>query len=118
MGFTERMAATAKRMIDTYGAAATLVTSGTAIYNPATGFNIATGMSTRAVQVVIEAKRRRYMNGDTVEQGDLVATICADFTPAPGDRLRLGGDTYLVQDVKATYAGSAAVLYELTVKKA
>ncbi len=97
----------------------TQTTPGT--FDPATGTSPETSV-TANVNAVMDASLKIpgfKFSPDLIQSGDIMATIPAKgltFVPAPGDRLVVPQGTFAVKEVKPTWAGSVAVLYEMLVR--
>ena len=90
-------------------------------FDPATGTSPNTS-TTANVNVVLDSALRVLgfkFSPDLIQSGDIMATIPAKglpFVPAPGDKLVIPQGTFAVKEVKPTWAGSVAVLYEMLVR--
>ena len=90
-------------------------------FAPATGTSPNTS-TTANVNVVLDSALRVLgfkFSPDLIQSGDIMATIPAKglpFVPAPGDKLVIPQGTFAVKEVKPTWAGSVAVLYEMLVR--
>lgn len=117
----QRAVATAYKLKGiTTPAVLTQITPG--VFDPATGTSVDT-TATANVNVVLDSALRVLgfkFSPDLIQSGDIMATIPSKgltFTPMPGDTLVVPQGTFIVKEVKPTWAGSAAVLYELLVRK-
>jgi hypothetical protein len=104
-------AATASRLLQRFGAAATLKrVSGTA-YDPATGTNDPTYTDLPTTAAVF-AYDQKYIDGTLIRQGDQRAYCSPAVAPTQGDRLAGGGATVEVVAVKPVSPAGVPVLYE------
>lgn len=88
-------------------------------YNPTTGeaAPISTVYSVRATKGT-PAPGLNFVGGELVRAGDISLMFAAPWwTPAPGDRVSILGDTYAVAGVRSTWGGDVPVMYELLVRR-
>lgn len=108
-------AATATRLLQRFGAAATIkrVTAGT--YDPATGS--ATPAYTDIVTTAaVFAYDQKYIDGTLILQGDQRAYCAPATAPAQGDQLTWQGVKYTIVAVKPVSPAGIPVLFEAQIR--
>lgn len=108
-------AATATRLLQRFGASATLKRQAVGAYNPATGAAAVTPTSLTTTAAVFDYPQR-YVDGTLVKQGDKQAFMAATYMPAQGDVLAWQGVDYQVIAVKAVSPAGTPVLYECQIR--
>ena len=104
-------AATATRLLERFGAAATLKRVTTGTYNPSTGATTDTTTSL-ATTAAVFAYPQSYIDGTLIRQGDQQAFCAPAVQPVQGDRLTWQGRDYEVVAVKPVSPAGVPVLYE------
>ena len=104
-------AATATRLLQRFGAAATLKRTTAGAYNPATGTSTPTetGLSTTAA---VFDYPQRYVDGTLIRQGDKQAFCSPGVVPKQGDVMAWQGVDYQVVMVKPVSPAGVPVLFE------
>lgn len=109
-------AATALRLLQRFGAAATLKRTSAAAYDPATGTSAETVTSLSTTAAVFDYPQK-YVDGTLILVGDKQAYLAATHEPKQGDALTWwGGVDYTVVSVKAVAPAGVAVLYEVQIR--
>lgn len=108
-------AATALRLLQRFGASATLTRTTAGAYDPATGTSTETTavLTTTATVFDYDAK---YIDGTLILVGDKRAYLAAAHEPKQGDKLTWGSDEYTVVRFKAIAPATVAVLYEAQIR--
>lgn len=111
------MAATALRLINAYGKAASFVHTVPGAYNVATSETAAATTTTTTVKTVIDDCTKHF-GEDLIQANDVAALLAqsaiAGVTPVPGDQLVLSDiSTLTVVQVKPIYSGESVALYVL-----
>ncbi|MGY3265803.1 hypothetical protein [Lysobacter sp. HA35] len=106
-----RTAATATRLLQRFGAAATLKRRADATYDPTTGTTAATvtPLATTAVVIDYDAKS---IDGTLIRQGDRRGYLIAAVAPRQDDALTWQGADLTVIAVRILAPAGVAVLYE------
>lgn len=104
-------AATATRLLQRFGAAATIKRPSGTAYDPSTGSSTVTYAST-ATTAAVFAYDQKYIDGTLIRQGDQRAYLAPSYAPLQGDRLTWQGADYDVVAVKPVSPAGVAVLYE------
>lgn len=104
-------AATATRLLQRFGAAATLKRATAGAYNPATGTSAPTVASLSTTAAVF-AYPQKYVDGTLILQGDQQAFCAPGVTPKQGDVLAWQGIDYQVIAVKPVSPAGVVVLFE------
>jgi len=109
----------AAELIAEYGADVQYVVSTQPAYNPATGKATAVENNFDFKAIVedysLQGSGQAFASG-LVESGDKKLTTAASFfdeKPSPGDKFRFEESLYTVLNVKTTYSGQLACLYEI-----
>lgn len=104
-------AATATRLLERFGAAATLKRTTPGTYAPATGTTtpVVTSLSTTAA---VFAYDQKYIDGTLIKQGDQRAYLAPGVEPQQGDSLTWGGRDLAIVAVKPVSPAGVPVLYE------
>ena len=115
--FSDRMAATALRLITQYGEAITLTRATPGAYDPTTGTTAAGSTANyNGFGVPIDYDQSEKFS-DQIKQGDSRLFINAVSTiPQPADTLTLDSIVYRVMDVRKYTINSEHVLYELQLR--
>jgi hypothetical protein len=109
---------TAKSLLAKFGQSMTLVKNSAQSYNPTTGANTATAVSTTDIGVIMPYGDGVSSSPDSlIQQGDQQVFIQLSVVPAPTDRLTVGAVTYNVVSVSAIEPAGINVLYELQIRK-
>lgn len=104
-------AATALRLLQRFGAAATLKRQTAGTYDPATG-TTPVDVSTLATTAAVFAYDQKYIDGTLILQGDQRAYLSNEQTPKQGDVLAWQGTDLQVVAVKPLSPAGTVVLYE------
>lgn len=104
-------AATATRLLERFGAAATLKRQSGTAYDPATGTSTQTYTSYATTAAVFDYAQK-YIDGTLVKQGDKQAYCAPSVAPEQGDRFTWDGADYTVVAVKPVAPAGTPVLYE------
>lgn len=104
-------AATAARLLERFGAAATLKRQSGTAYDPATGTSTQTYTSYATTAAVFDYDQK-YIDGTLIKAGDKQAYCAPAVTPEQGDRFTWNGVDYSVIAVKPTSPAGVPVLYE------
>lgn len=104
-------AATATRLLERFGAAATIRHPTGTVYDPATG-TMVPAYSDTATTAAVFAYSQRYIDGTLIRQGDQQAYCAPAVAPVQGDRLTWQGTDYEVVAVKPVAPAGVPVLYE------
>lgn len=108
-------AATALRLLQRFGAAATLKRTSAATYDPATGTSAETVTSLATTAAVFDYPQK-YVDGTLILSGDKQAYLAATQEPKQGDRLTWDGADREVVAVKAIAPAGVPVLYEAQIR--
>lgn len=111
---------TAKRLITSFGSAATYehFTSGT--FDPVTGGVTGATYTGYAVQAAIDNFRRSDIDGTVIKADDKNAIMSAKdlaVTPNTDGRFVQQGERYNIIDIRPTKPATIAVIYELQLRK-
>lgn len=106
-----RTAATASRLLQRFGAVATLKRRADATYDPATGTTAPTVTPLQTVAVVVDYDAKS-IDGTLIRQGDRRAYLDAAVAPRQDDTLAWQGVDLTVVAVRTLAPAGAAVLYE------
>ena len=104
-------AATAARLLQRFGAAATLKRQTAGAYNPATGTSTPS-VAELATTAAVFAYPQKYVDGTLVLQGDQQAFCSPAVEPKQGDVMAWQGTDYQVVAVKPVSPAGVAVLFE------
>ena len=108
-------AATATRLLERFGAPATLKRQSGTAYDPATGTSTQTYTS-YATTAAVFAYDQKYIDGTLIQQGDQLAYCAPAVTPEQGDRFTWHGRDYAVVAVKPVAPAGVPVLYEVQLR--
>ena len=113
----DRLAATTLRLLQTYGAPATLKASTAGAYDPATGSASVTIVAT-AVSAVVFDYPAKLIDGTLIKTGDKQALIAASGAPAPlvNHTLTWQGKDYMIVSVKTTSPAGQPVIHEAQIR--
>lgn len=104
-------AATATRLLERFGAAATVKHPTGSAYDPATGTSVPTYASAATTAAVFDYAQK-YIDGTLIRQGDKQAYCAPAVAPVQGDRFTWNGQDYEVIAVKPVSPAGVPVLYE------
>lgn len=104
-------AETARRLLERFGAVATLRRATSGGYDPATGESAPTAVDHAVIAVVI-AYDQKYIDGTLIQQGDQRAFLDASQAPAQGDTFAWQGKDWHVVAVKPIAPAGTPVLFE------
>jgi hypothetical protein len=104
-------AATALRLLQRFGASATLKRQSAGSYDPSTGSDTVTETSLTTTAAVF-AYDQSYIDGTLILQGDQLAYLSNEQEPQQGDLLAWQGADYRVVAVKPLSPAGTVVLYE------
>lgn len=104
-------AATATRLLQRFGAAATIKRTTTGAYDPALGYAPVTTTS-HATTAAVFAYPQGYIDGTNILQGDQQAFIAPGEAPKQGDKLAWQGKDWDVISVKPVSPAGLSVIYE------
>lgn len=123
MALYDTFQATATRLIDKFGQAATLKQSTIGAYDPATGTASETVTSSTG-RVVVTDYDIRQVDGTLIQRGDkriLLSVITGvgakDVSPVPGDKIVVGNVTYTVVDASPLSPGGTVVMHEIQARR-
>ena len=108
-------AATATRLLERFGAAATLKRQTTGTYDPDTGESPVT-VTSLATTCAVFAYAQKYIDGTLIKQGDQLAYCAPTNAPAQGDVLTWQGRDYQVVAVTPISPAGTPVLYEAQIR--
>lgn len=108
-------AATATRLLQRFGAPATIKRQTTGAYDPATGTASVT-TAELATTAAIFAYDQKYVDGTLVLQGDQRAYLAPGQEPKQGDKLAWQGTDFTVVAVKPVSPAGVVVLYEAQIR--
>lgn len=110
-----KTAATALRLLQRFGASATLKRTSAGAYDPDTGTSAQTetSLSTTACVFDYDAK---YVDGTLILVGDKYAYLSSEQVPKQGDVLTWQSVDYTVIAVKAVAPAGTAVLHEVQLR--
>lgn len=108
-------AATSLRLLERFGAAATLKRTTAGAYNPATGTAAETVAELDTTAAVL-AYPQRYIDGTLIRHGDRRALCAAGVEPKQGDALAWQGRDLTIIAVRPVAPAGVAVLYEAQVR--
>lgn len=115
MTLYDRLAATALRLLQAYGASATLKASTAGTYDPATGSASVTVVST-AVSAAVFDYPAKLVDGTLIKTGDKKALIAASGAPAVGHALTWQGKDYQIVSLKTVSPAGQPVIYEAQIR--
>lgn len=104
-------AATALRLLERFGAAATLKRTAAGAYDPSTGQSAETVTSLSTTACVFDYPQK-YVDGTLIRVGDKQAYLAATYEPKQGDKLTWSSVDYEVIAFKAVSPAGVPVLYE------
>ncbi|MBV7475394.1 hypothetical protein [Pseudoxanthomonas sp. PXM05] len=104
-------AATATRLLQRFGASATLKRQTTGAYDPSTGTTPVT-VTELATTAAVFAYDQKYIDGTLILQGDQRAYLVPAQVPKQGDVLAWNGKDWRVVAVKPIAPAGTVVLYE------
>ena len=113
------LAATADRLIEKFGQAATIrrkTTTGGSAYDPTSGTTTTTD---QAVNAAITRYRNSEIDGTLIKRGDkqaLVPAVGLTITPTVKDQFVLGDVVHAIQAVDEVSPGGTVVVYRLQVR--
>jgi len=112
----------AKRLIDTFGKVVTLTTEPQGgNYNPKLGTTDKIVGSAFSVKIIPPDKyQRTYIEGDLIENGDLVTGMAAQgapVTPTKGMQIDLDGSPWRIERVRPIYSGELIAMWELQLRQ-
>lgn len=110
-----KTAATATRLLQRFGAAATLKRETAGTYDPATGTSTITETSLATTAAVFDYDSK-YIDGTLILSGDKRAYLAPAQTPKQGDVLAWQGADYTVVAVKAIAPAGVVALYEAQIR--
>lgn len=105
-------AATATRLLTSFGAACTLKRQTAGAYDPATAIGAVTSTSLTAYAVVFDYPQS-YIDGTLIKQGDKQCFFAPGQVPAAGDKFTWQSVDYTIVSVKAISPAGTPVLYEV-----
>lgn len=108
-------AATATRLLQRFGAAATIKRHSGSAYDQATGTSTPT-YTDHATTAAVFAYAQKYIDGTLIQQGDQLAYCAPGVVPEQGDRFGWQGATLTVIAVKPVSPAGVPVLYEVQVR--
>lgn len=108
-------AATATRLLQRFGAAATLKRQTAGAYNPATGTSTPT-VASLATTAAVFAYAQKYVDGTLIREGDQQAFCAPAVEPAVGDVLTWQGSDYQVVMVRPVSPAGVPVLFEVQIR--
>lgn len=104
-------AATASRLLERFGAVATLKRVTQGAYNASTGAATASDTEIATVAVVFDY-HQKYIDGTLIMAGDKQAYMDPGVAPLQGDKLAWQGVTYTIVAVKPLAPAGTVVLHE------
>ena len=104
-------AATATRLLQRFGAAATLKRQTAGAYNPTAGTSTPS-VAELATTAAVFAYPQKYVDGTLIRQGDQQAFCAPGVEPKQGDVMAWQGTDYQVVMVKPVSPAGVAVLFE------
>ena len=104
-------AATATRLLERFGAAATLKRTATGAYDPSLGYAPVT-VTQHATTAAVFAYPQGYIDGTNILQGDQQAFMVPAVEPVQGDALVWMGKDWAIVAVKPVAPAGLAVIYE------
>jgi hypothetical protein len=107
----DNTAATALRLLQRFGAAATLKRQSAGDYNPSTGTDTVT-VTTLATTACVFAYPQSYIDGTLIQQGDQRAYLSNEQAPKQGDALTWQATDYTLVNVKPVSPAGVPVIYE------
>lgn len=110
-------AATATRLLQRFGAPATVKRTTAGTYDPATGTSTPSVASLPTTAAVF-AYAQKYIDGTLILQGDQQAYCAPGVEPKQGDVLTWQGDDWTVVSVKPTSPAGVPVLFEAQLRGA
>jgi hypothetical protein len=104
-------AATATRLLQRFGASATIKRQTTGAYDPSTGTTPVT-VTELATTAAVFAYDQKYIDGTLILQGDQRALLAPYQEPRQGDKLTWQGKDFEIIAVKPTSPAGMPVLFE------
>lgn len=122
MGLSDRMAKTAQRLIDKYGASSILTRQAAGVYDPATQTETPGRVISDEINAVVTDYKAHEVDGENIRYGDkkfLVSELSLEnlIKPQSGDILTNFGQKYRVVDVSGLTAGDGIPAYEIQVRR-
>lgn len=122
MGLGPRMEALASRLVEKFGADATISRSTGGTYNPVTFVTTGATVTSDTTKAVVEEYRAHEVDGETIRYGDKKILIpLSDLTnlsaPVPNDTISILGATYRIINVEGVSSGDAIVAYSVQARK-
>lgn len=117
--FYNRMAATTLAQIDDKGRTVTLVTPGTDVYTPGTGFTPGTPTE-QTPKALFAAYKAKDVDGTIIRADDkecLIAASALSGEPTTADKIKEGSTEWAVVHVEVIKPGDTALLYKLQVRR-
>lgn len=108
-------AATALRLLQRFGAAATIKRTTAGAYDPVTGTSTETVTSLSTMAEVFDYPQK-YVDGSLILMGDKRAYLAATQEPKQGDKLTWNGADWTVVSVKEVAPAGVPVLYEAQIR--
>jgi len=108
-------AATATRLLQRFGAVATLKRTTTGEYDPATGETPLT-VESLATTAAVFAYEQKYIDGTLILQGDQQVYLMPAVEPKQGDTFEWQGRNYQVVSVKPVSPAGVPVLFEAQIR--
>lgn len=108
-------AATATRLLERFGAAATVRRVSGSAYDPDTGTTVPT-YTDHATTAAVFAYDQKYIDGTLILQGDQLAYCAPAVAPAQGDKFTWQGADLTVVAVKPVSPAGVPVLYEVQIR--
>lgn len=109
-------AATATRLLQRFGATATIVRTTSGTYDPDTGTTMPT-TANLATTAAVFAYEQKYIDGTLILEGDQRAYCKPSVEPKQGDGFTWQGSAYTVVAVKPVSPAGVPVLYEAQIRK-
>ena len=120
-GALDRLVPRIKTLVDRVGKTVTFKIPASESYDPTTLAVTETSVSdVAAVVTPPESYSSHFIDGDVIRIGDMHFSLPASgltFTPAEGQRVVIGSDTWHVVQVVAEYTGELVGYYDIQVRK-
>ena len=108
-------AATALRLLQRFGASATIKRTTAGTYDPSTGTSAETVTSLATTAAVFDYKQS-YIDGTLILQGDRYAILSNENEPKQGDHFTWQGEDFDVVNVKPLAPSGVKVIYEVQIR--
>lgn len=110
--FYQRAAATARRLLDKFGASGVVKRASAVGYDPATG-GTGDGESVQACTAAVVSYDAKEIDGTNIRAGDARVLIAPTATPIAGDVIEVAGRRLVVINVNTVAPAGLVVLHDV-----